>query len=100
VIARRAHGRVPAEKAEKYLQLTREVGLADYRTVPGHIDSWCFHRAEGDIVHVETLSFWESLDAIRRFAGDDLTRAKYYDFDPDFLLELEPEVTHFEVIQP
>ena len=98
MIARRWHGRVPAEKAEEYLQLTKEVGLADYCTVPGHIDSWCFHRAEGDIVHVETLSLWESLEAIRRFAGDELTKAKYYDFDPDFLLELEPEVLHFEVI--
>jgi hypothetical protein len=26
-------------------------------------------------------------------------KAKYYDFDPDFLLELEPEVTHFQVIE-
>ena len=99
MIARRWHGRVPAAKAEEYLKLTKDVGLADYRSTPGHIDSWCFHRAEGDIVHVETLSFWESLAAIRQFAGDELTRAKYYDFDPDFLLELEPEVTHFEVIE-
>ena len=42
---------------------------------------------------------WESEDAIRRFAGDELTKAKYYDFDPDFLLEMEPEVVHFEVIE-
>ena len=45
------------------------------------------------------FTLWDDLDAIRRFAGDELTRAKYYDFDPDFLLELEPEVTHFEVIE-
>ena len=100
MIARRWHGRVPAAKAEEYLQLTKDVGLADYRSVPGYIDSWCFHRREGDIVHVETLSFWEDLDAIRRFAGDPLTKAKYYDFDPEFLFELEPEVLHFEVIEP
>ena len=99
MIARRWHGRVPADKAPEYLQLTKDVGLADYARTPGHIDSWCLHRAEGDVVHVETLSFWESLDAIRRFAGDELTKAKYYDFDPDFLLELEPEVVHFEVIE-
>jgi heme-degrading monooxygenase HmoA len=99
MIARRWHGRVPAAKADEYLKLTEDVGLADYRRTPGHIDSWCFHRREGDIVHVETLSFWESLEAIRGFAGDELTKAKYYDFDPDFLLELEPEVTHFEVIE-
>ena len=36
----------------------------------------------------------------RRFAGDELAKAKYYDFDPDFLLELEPEVTHLDVIEP
>ena len=34
---------------------------------------------------------WDDLDAIQRFAGDQLTKAKYYDFDLDFLLELEPE---------
>jgi hypothetical protein len=46
------------------------------------------------------FTLWDDHRAIRRFAGDELTRAKYYDFDPDFLLELEPEVTHFEVIEP
>ena len=40
----------------------------------------------------------DGLDAIGRFAGDELTKAKYYDFDPDFLLELEPEVTHCDVV--
>jgi antibiotic biosynthesis monooxygenase (ABM) superfamily enzyme len=99
MIARRWHGRVPADKAQEYLQLTKDVGLADYRSTPGYIDSWCFHRSEGDIVHVETLSFWEDVEAIRRFAGDELSKAKYYDFDPDYLLELEPGVLHFEVIE-
>ena len=45
------------------------------------------------------FTLWDDLNAIRRFAGDELTKAKYYDFDRDFLLELEPEVTHFEVIE-
>ena len=44
------------------------------------------------------FTFWEDEAAIRRFAGADLLKAKYYDFDADFLLELEPEVTHFEVL--
>jgi hypothetical protein len=48
---------------------------------------------------VEMFTLWDDLDAIRRFAGDELTRAKYYDFDPDFLLELESDVVHFEVIE-
>ena len=99
MIARRWHGRVPAERAEEYLELMRSVGLPDYRSTDGNKGAWCLHRREGDVVHVEMFTFWEDEAAIRRFAGDDMTRAKYYDFDPDFLLEMEPMVTHFEVIQ-
>ena len=100
MIARRWHGRVPADKSQEYLQLMKDVGLADYRSTEGNRGAWCLHRREGDVVHVEMFTLWEDMDAIRRFAGDELTRAIYYDFDPDFLLELEPEVTHFEVVEP
>ena len=99
MIARRWHGRIPAAKAEDYLKLSRDVGLADYRSTPGNIAASCLHRRDGDIVHVEMFTLWEDMEAIRRFAGDELTKAKYYDFDPDFLLELEPEVVHFDVIE-
>jgi heme-degrading monooxygenase HmoA len=99
MIARRWHGRVPAAKAEEYLRLMEQVGLPDYRSTDGNRGAWCLHRRDGDVVHVEMFTFWEDERAIRRFAGDDLTKAKYYDFDPDFLLELEPEVTHFDVIE-
>ena len=98
MIARRWHGRVPAEKAREYLNLMRQVGLPDYRSTEGNRGAWCLHRREGDVVHVEMFTFWEDEAAIRRFAGSDLFKAKYYDFDAEFLLELEPEVTHFEVL--
>jgi hypothetical protein len=100
MIARRWHGRVPASRAAQYLKLMRDVGLADYRSTEGNRGAWCLYRSEGDIVHVEMFTLWDDLEAIRRFAGDELTKAKYYDFDPSFLLELEPEVTHFEVTEP
>ncbi len=98
MIGRRWHGRVSAAKAEEYLKLMKNVGLADYASTEGNCGAWCLHRRDGDVVHVEMFTLWDGLDAIRRFAGDEPTRAKYYDFDPDFLLELEPEVTHFEVV--
>jgi hypothetical protein len=31
MIARRWHGRIPAAKQDEYLQLMKQVGLADYR---------------------------------------------------------------------
>ena len=99
MIARRWHGRVPGSKAGEYLGLMNDVGLADYRSTEGNRGAWCLHRREGDVVHVEMFTLWDDLGAIHRFAGDDIAKAKYYDFDPDFLLELDPEVTHFQVIE-
>lgn len=42
------------------------------------------------------ITFWESEAAIRAFAGDDISVAKYYYFDKEFLLELEPCSAHYE----
>lgn len=39
-----------------------------------------------------------SMGAIAKFAGDEPERAVYYPEDTDFLLELEPMVTHFEAV--
>jgi len=99
MIARHWHGRVPAALAADYLKLMAEVALPDYRATPGNVSALCLHRAEGDIVHVEMLTLWEDEAAIARFAGEDMTLAKYYDFDPDYLLELETSVRHYHVIE-
>ncbi len=99
MIARHWHGRVPAAKAADYLRLMVEIALPEYRATPGNLRAWCLHRAESEVVHVEMLTLWEDEAAIRRFAGDEIGRARYYDFDPDYLVELEPGVRHFAVIE-
>jgi heme-degrading monooxygenase HmoA len=66
--------------------------------VPGNISVHILERQEGEITHFITLTFWESLDSIRGFAGDDLEKAKYYPEDKDFLMEFEPRVVHYEVV--
>jgi heme-degrading monooxygenase HmoA len=55
------------------------------------------YRTEGDVTHFEMLTFWDDCDAIKRFAGDDYSLAKYYDFDSDYLIEMEPGVQHYEL---
>jgi heme-degrading monooxygenase HmoA len=98
VIARLWHGRVPAAKAAAYREFLDRRAIPDYRSVPGTVSVRILERAEGDVVHFVTLTFWDSMDAIRAFAGDDVERAKYYPEDKDFLLEFEPTVTHYEVV--
>jgi hypothetical protein len=44
------------------------------------------------------MTFWENLDVIKDFAGDDAELAKYYPEDKGFLLEFEPGVVHYEIV--
>ena len=92
------HGRVTAAKAAAYRDFLNARAIPDYRSVPGNLSVQILERAEGDTTHFVTLTVWESLAAIRGFAGDDVERAKYYPEDKDFLLEFEPTVVHYEVV--
>jgi hypothetical protein len=98
MIARLWKGHVPVAKAEAYLKLMQEVALPDYGAIAGNLGAWVLHRAQGDLVEIQTLSFWDGWDSIARFAGEPLDEAKYYGFDPDFLIELAPKVLHYEVL--
>jgi heme-degrading monooxygenase HmoA len=98
MIARTWHGAVPVEKADAYHDYLLETGVPDYRRTPGNRGVYIFRRTEGEVVHVLLLTLWDSLDVIRAFAGDNVERARYYPEDEDYLLELEPTVTHYEVL--
>ena len=98
MVVRMWHGRVPSNKAPAYREFVNRRAIPDYRSVPGNISVHILERQEGEITHFITLTFWESMDAVRAFAGEDVERAKYYPEDEDFLLEFEPTVVHYEVV--
>ncbi len=62
--------------------------------------SFRLRRDEGEVTHFTTLTSWDSVEAIRAFAGDEDERARYYPEDDAFLLEREPLVTHHLVVEP
>jgi hypothetical protein len=97
VIARIWHGVVPAAKSEEYLNRMRQIALPDYQSISGNRGAFCLYRVEGDVAHFEMLTFWDDVDAIKRFVGEEFRLAKYYDFDRVFLIELEPNVLHYTV---
>ena len=97
MIARIWHGVVPISKAEQYLDLMHRIALPEYLSTRGNRGAWCLYRTEADVTHFEMLTFWDDVDSIKRFAGDDYSMAKYYDFDSDYLIEMEPGVRHYDV---
>ena len=97
MIARTWHGRVPAAKADAYLDYLRRTGLEDYRSTRGNRGVLVQQWIEGEIAHFELTTLWTGVDAIRRFAGEEFERARYYPEDDEYLLEREPRVRHAEV---
>ena len=98
MIVRFWHGRVPSARALDYRTFLNEVAIPDYKSVPGLVSVHVLERPEGEVTHFLTMTFWESLEAIRGFAGDDLEAAKYCPEDKQYLLEFEPHVAHYEVL--
>jgi heme-degrading monooxygenase HmoA len=44
------------------------------------------------------FTLWESLDAVKAFAGDDYERAVYYPEDDRYLVERDLRTSHYEVV--
>jgi heme-degrading monooxygenase HmoA len=97
MIARLWHGITEREKADEYLDYVNRTGVTDLRATPGNRGVLVLRRLEGGRAHFLMLSLWDSLEAIKRFAGEDSDRARYYPEDERYLLELEPGVQHYEV---
>lgn len=98
MIVRMWHGMTPAEKADVYYDYLNRTGIPDYRATEGNRGVMVLRRVDGDEAHFLLLSFWESLDDIEAFAGSDLTHARYYPDDGDYLLEFEERVIHYDLL--
>ncbi len=73
--------------------------MKDCRATAGNRGVQVLRRTVGGETHFLFISFWDSLDAIRGFAGAAVERARYYPADREYLLELEPTVTHYDVVE-
>jgi len=97
MIARIWHGRTRINHYEEYTEFMKSVAIPDYKQTKGFIKLTFLRRVDKDIAHFKLVTYWESIDVIKNFAGEDYETAKYYPKDKDFLIEFEKKVKHFEV---
>ena len=99
MIARIWRGITLKEKADDYLAYLHETGLRDYAKTPGNRGVTILRRNQGEHCEVMLISLWESMDAVRAFAGENPDRSVYYPEDEHFLLQMEPLVRHYDVAE-
>ncbi len=96
MITRIWHGTTSLENSDEYLEKMKSVALPDYRSTPGNKGAWVLHRIEGGIAHFNMLTFWDDIESVKNFAGEDYETPKYYEFDENMLLKLEDVSRHYE----
>ena len=98
MIARVWKGTTRADRADAYLEYLKRTGLDHCRRTPGNRGVSILRSVTDGRATFVFTSRWDSWDAIRAFAGSEPSKAVYYPEDREFLLSLEPNVEHFDVL--
>lgn len=98
MIARSFHATASAEGADAYREhFTRSV-LPDLERIDGYRGAYLLRRDLDSRVELQVLTLWDSLDAIRRFAGVELDTAVVEPAAEAVLAAYDPAVTHHAVV--
>ena len=99
-VARIWRGWTRRDDAAAYTEYVRAAGFGSYFATPGNRGAFVLRRDEDDRTEFLSLSLWDSLEALRRFAGEPVARRDLCPEDGRNLVEREPTVTHFDVVVP
>jgi heme-degrading monooxygenase HmoA len=94
-VARVWHGRTPAARVEEYRQYLFESGVKKIAAIPGNRGVQMMSRVDGDVAEFMVASYWDSIDAIKGYAGEQYTHVHDLPRDSEFLIDKETLVRHF-----
>jgi len=97
VIARVWTGRTRVEDYDTYMAYLEESGVAALHATAGNQGVMVLRRLHGAEAEFSVMSFWDSLDDVKAFAGEDVDAARYFPDDERYLLDFPPRLKHFEV---
>jgi heme-degrading monooxygenase HmoA len=69
----------------------------DYGSVVGLQKLLFLRRNDKDVAHFLLVTYWDSMESVKNFAGEKPEKAKYYPEDDQFLLEKEESSALYEV---
>ena len=96
VVAREWRGRVAPARADEYYHYLLG-GVAKIRSISGNLGVQVMRRNEAGAVEYVVISYWESREAIKAYAGQDIEKPHHLPKDRELLLELPTRVLHYDV---
>jgi heme-degrading monooxygenase HmoA len=71
------HGKVAIEKAEEYEKFMISKAAPDYGSADGLLKLYQ-RQNENTIAHFLLVTIWDSMESVKKFAGEHPEKAKYY----------------------
>lgn len=99
MIARLWHGWTTRENADAYEALLRSEVLPGIHRIPGYHGAYLLRRDADTEAEFVTLTLFESWDAVRAFAGDDLEAAVVPPAARKLLARFDARSVHYDILQ-
>jgi heme-degrading monooxygenase HmoA len=98
VVARTWSGVARPDTIDAYLAHLRDTTFPALEGLEGHRGAHVLRRAAAGQVLVTVITWWESIDAIARFAGDDVEAAVVPAEAQALLTSWDTRAVHWEVV--
>lgn len=97
MIARMWRGWTTIENAEAYEKLLREVVYPGLQTIDGYLGGYILRQDGQDESEFVTVNLFESMDAVKAFAGSDYEVPVFEPEARRLLSRVEPIARHYDV---
>jgi heme-degrading monooxygenase HmoA len=97
MIARHWRGWTTGHDAEEYERLLKNKVLPGLQHVEGYRCGYVFRKDGSEETEFVVVNFFDSLEAVRRFAGPDYSVAVFEPEARRLLSRIEPLAAHYEV---
>ncbi len=97
MIARIWKGRAIPAKAPAYFRHVTETVFPSLAKLAGHRGAWLLRREAEEQIEFIALTLWDSVDAIKAFAGDDISVAIVEPEGRAALAAFDNFASHYEV---
>ena len=98
MIARLWRGAATPDHAEAYVRHVTERVFPSLQNIAGYGGARLLRRETKGRVEFVVMTFWDSMDAVRRFAGDDPTRAVVEPAARAVLADFDELVSHYDLV--
>jgi heme-degrading monooxygenase HmoA len=96
MIAREWRCLCPADRIQEFIPYLQSTGVKDAEKIPGFKRAEILYREDkADSILVVLITFWDSIESIKKFAGGDIETAVLYPEDYKYGITSDPEVKHY-----